>query len=205
MSSKAIMIVDDDLAMTLNLEELLTGGGYEVVGSAHTGEEALEMARRYHPGLVIMDINLGRGMDGIEAAGRLFEEFKIPCIFITGHDERDFIERAKECRPLGYILKPLNERQILADIEIALSEIEARKEWEDFDGNGYPSGFTKKYPELTPAELRVAYQISKEKSTKEAAEALSISETTVQWHRRNIRKKLNLTNRDQNLTQKLRL
>ncbi|MCG6880983.1 MAG: response regulator, partial [Deltaproteobacteria bacterium] len=174
------MIVDDDLSMTLNLEEILTNGGYEVVGSAHTGEAALEMARRYHPDLVIMDINLGRGMDGIEAAGQLLDELKIPCIFISGHDNHDFIERAKECRPLGYILKPVNDRQILADIEIALSEIEARKKWEDFFVTGYPPGFIEKYPDLTPTELRVAYQISNEKTTKEVAEALSISETTVQ-------------------------
>lgn len=205
MSSEKIMIVDDDLSMSLNLEEMLNDGGYSLTPSVHSGKEALRVARKQLPLLVLMDINLGSGMDGIDAAWQLLQELDIPVIFITGHDDPELIERAKVCRPLGYVLKPVSERQLLTDIELAIAEVNARKRSQDFDGNVCPPGFSDKYPDLTPTELRIAYRISQGKSNKEVAEFLNISETTVQWHRRNIRKKLNLTNTGKNLSLKLRL
>ena len=198
--SEVIIIVDDDMAMAMYLEELLAENGYQVAGSASTGEEALEMARKYNPALILMDIELGQGIDGILVAMNLREEFGIPCLFLTEHNDQHLLERAKQCRPLGYILKPLNEKQFLTDIEMALFEARARNRKTDPQDENFPHELPPKYGELTPAELRVAYQIRQGKTSKEIAEILSISETTVQWHRKNIRKKLKLTNTDENLT-----
>ena len=199
MPSKDIIIVDDDVFMNMAMEELLVENNYQVAGSAYTGEEALEMARKYHPALVLMDIKLGKGIDGIQAAMKLREELNIPCIFITGYDDQHLLNRAKQCRPLGYILKPLNEKQFLTDIEMALFEIRARNDETNPPDENFPHKLPPEYGDLTPAELRVVYQIRQGKTSKEAAEILSISEKTVQWHRKNIRKKLKLTNTNENL------
>ena len=198
-----ILIVDDDISMVMYLEELLAENGYQLAGSAHTGKDALEKARKYHPALVLMDIKLGEGMDGIQTAMTLREELGIPCIFITGHDNQHLLNRAKQCRPLGYILKPLNEKQFLTDMEMALFEIRARNGKTDPLDENFPHKLPPEYGDLTPAEIRVAYQIRRGKTSKEVAEILSISEKTVQWHRKNIRKKLKLTNTNENLTTSL--
>ena len=203
--SKSIIIVDDDMFMVMYLEELLAENGYHVAGSACTGEEALEVARKYHPTLVLMDVKLGTGIDGIQTSDNLRKELDIPCIFITGHDDRHLLQRAKQCRPLGYILKPLNEKQFLTDIEMAFFEVDERSREKDPPDEDFPHELPNEYADLTPAELRVACRIRQGKTSKEVAEMLSISETTVQWHRKNIRKKLKLTHTDENLTTSLLL
>lgn len=203
MSSVDIIIVDDDVFLAMDMEELLVENGYQVADPAYSGEEALEMARKYHPALVLMDIKLGKGIDGIQAAMTLREELDIPCIFVTGHGNQRLLNRAKQCRPLGYILKPLNEKQFLTDIEMAFFEIQARNGETDPLNKNFPHKLPPEYDCLTPAEIRVAYRIRQGKTSKEVAEILSVSEKTIQWHRKNIRKKLKLTNTDVNLTTSL--
>lgn len=203
MPSKDIMIVDDDVFMNMAIEELLVENNYQVAGSAYSGEEALEMARRYHPALVLMDIKLGKGIDGIRTAMKLHEELNIPCIFITGHNDQHLLNRAKQCRPLGYILKPLNEKQFLTDIEMAFFEIQERNAETNPPDENFPHNLPPEYGDFTPAEIRVIYRIRQGKTSKEVAEILSISEATVQWHRKNIRKKLKLTHTSENLTTRL--
>ena len=79
-----IIIVDDDISMVMYLEELLVEKGYHLADSTHTGEDGLAMARKCHPALVLMDIKLGKGMDGISGAMILREELSIPCILLQG-------------------------------------------------------------------------------------------------------------------------
>jgi PAS domain S-box-containing protein len=114
------MIVDDEVIIATQLEERLTSLGYDIVGMASTGSEAIEMARELLPDLILMDIVMPGKFDGIAAAKQIQEEFNIPFIFITAYTDRDLIERAKNIEPLGYILKPFQDEQITASIEIAL-------------------------------------------------------------------------------------
>ena len=115
-----IMIVDDEAVITTQLEERLTSMGYEVAGMASSGEESIEMAQRLKPDLILMDIVMRGKIDGIAAAQIIKEKQDIPVIFLTGYTENHFIGRAKHVEPYGYIVKPFQEREIKASIEVAL-------------------------------------------------------------------------------------
>ncbi len=114
-----ILVVDDEATITTQLEERLTRLGYEVVGTASSGEEAVEMAGKLKPDLVLMDIVMPGRLDGIEAAERL-QDKDVPVVFLTAYGDDRFIRRAKRARPYGYIVKPFQENELKANIELAL-------------------------------------------------------------------------------------
>jgi len=115
-----ILVVDDEAIITMQLEERLTAMGYTVAGMAASGEEAVEKARRLRPDLVLMDIVMPGKMNGIEAAKIVSGELDIPVVFVTSYADDAVIEKAKSVRPYGYIVKPFNELEIKAAIEVAL-------------------------------------------------------------------------------------
>lgn len=115
-----VMVVDDEATITTQLEERLTLMGYEVTGSASSGQEAVEMARRTRPDIVLMDIVMPGSLDGIDAAEIIKAELDIPAIFLTAYASQKFVDKAKDVEPFGYIVKPFQEREIKATIEVAL-------------------------------------------------------------------------------------
>ncbi|MGB9247292.1 MAG: response regulator, partial [Methanoregula sp.] len=122
-----ILVVDDEAIITMQLEERLTAMGYTVAGMASSGEDAIEKARRLIPDLVLMDIVMPGKMNGIEAA-KTIAELEIPVVFVTSYADDAIIEKAKQVRPYGYIVKPFNELEIKAAIEVALFRKTAEQE-----------------------------------------------------------------------------
>ncbi|MCK9632250.1 MAG: response regulator [Methanoregula sp.] len=126
-----ILVVDDEAIITMQLEERLSAMGYTVAGMASSGEDAIEKARRLAPDLVLMDIVMPGKLNGIEAAKTIAEEMEVPVVFVTSYADDAIIEKAKQVGPYGYIVKPFNELEIKAAIEVALfrktSEQELRK------------------------------------------------------------------------------
>ncbi len=120
MSSARILIVEDDNLIAEALYHHLRHRGYQVVGQVETGPEAIECAQRLQPDLVIMDIVLAGDMDGIEAATEIGRRVGIPVLYLTAHADTELFERAKLSGPFGYMLKPLNERELELTIEVAL-------------------------------------------------------------------------------------
>jgi PAS domain S-box-containing protein len=119
-----ILVVEDESIIALNLKENLESLGYVVVAVATSGEKAIEKALELHPNLVLMDIRIKGKIDGIKAAQHIWESLSIPVIFVTGHSDRNTLERAKITAPFGYILKPIKERELSVAIEIALQRYE---------------------------------------------------------------------------------
>jgi CheY-like chemotaxis protein/DNA-binding PadR family transcriptional regulator len=115
-----ILVVDDEAIITMQLEERLSAMGYTVAGMAASGEDAVDKARRFRPDLVLMDIVMPGKMNGIEAAKIVTQELDIPVVFVTSYADDKIIEQAKSVRPYGYIVKPFNELEIKAAIEVAL-------------------------------------------------------------------------------------
>lgn len=115
-----ILVVDDEAIITMQLEERLSAMGYTISGMAASGEEAVDKARRLRPDIVLMDIVMPGKMNGIEAAKIISEELDIPVVFVTSYADDNIIEKAKNVRPYGYIVKPFNELEIKAAIEVAL-------------------------------------------------------------------------------------
>jgi CheY-like chemotaxis protein/DNA-binding PadR family transcriptional regulator len=126
-----ILVVDDEAIITMQLEERLSAMGYTVAGMAASGEDAVDKARRFRPDLVLMDIVMPGKMNGIEAAKIVTQELDIPVVFVTSYADDKIIEQAKSVRPYGYIVKPFNELEIKAAIEVALfrkaTELEEQK------------------------------------------------------------------------------
>lgn len=120
MTTNKILIVDDDRTTRKVIELQLKNMGYEVIDSADTANDAIEKVEHNSPQLVLMDINLGKGMDGIETARQIMEKYHIPVVFITAYGTSDNLERAKKVNPAGFINKPVRENDLHANIEIAL-------------------------------------------------------------------------------------
>jgi CheY-like chemotaxis protein/DNA-binding PadR family transcriptional regulator len=123
-----ILVVDDEAIITMQLEERLHAMGYTVVGMAASGEDAIEKARRLSPDLILMDIVMPGRLNGIEAAQVIIGELDIPVVFVTSYADDTIIEKAKQVRPYGYIVKPFNELEIKAAIEVALFRKAAERE-----------------------------------------------------------------------------
>jgi len=115
-----ILIADDEWLTRLEIGEMLTALGYQVVGQAESGQESIDMARELRPDLILMDVVLPGDMNGIHAALKIKAELDIPIIFISGYGDPEYIERAKETEPFGYLMKPFDERGVRAFVEIAL-------------------------------------------------------------------------------------
>ncbi|MGB8891554.1 MAG: response regulator, partial [Methanoregula sp.] len=115
-----ILVVDDEALIAMRLEERLSSLGYTVVGMAASGEDAIDKARSTRPDLVLMDIVMPGRMNGIDSAKIISDELDIPVVFITAYADDEIIKKAKSVRPYGYIVKPINELEIKAAIEVAL-------------------------------------------------------------------------------------
>jgi PAS domain S-box-containing protein len=120
MNHTTVLIVEDEAIVAADLAGKLGQLGYKVVGTVAQGEEAVEMACRLRPQLVLMDIWLKGSMDGIEAADAIRREFDVPVIYLTAHSDAATLARAKLSEPFGYVLKPFEERELSTAIELAL-------------------------------------------------------------------------------------
>lgn len=120
-----VLIVDDEAIICMQLEERLSSLGYEIVGSAFTGPDGVEMAREKRPDIVLMDILMQGEMAGIPAAAEIQNQLNIPIIFITAYTEDLIINRARSVSPYGYLVKPFTENAVKAAIEVALSRYHA--------------------------------------------------------------------------------
>jgi CheY-like chemotaxis protein len=121
MTSYQIIVVEDETIVALDLKNRLTRLGYSVPAMAATGPEAIAVAEKYQPDLILMDIRLQGDMDGIEAAQIIRQRASVPVIYLTAISSPDTINRAKSTGPVGYLVKPFDERDLLALIKSALS------------------------------------------------------------------------------------
>jgi len=117
---KKIMVVEDEAVIALRLEQRLSMMGYEVVALSHSSEDGLEKAREFRPDLILMDIKIPGNIDGIALAKIIRSELDIPVIFLTAFAEDQIIERAKQAEPYGYIVKPFQDQELKAAVEIAI-------------------------------------------------------------------------------------
>ncbi|MCB1173224.1 MAG: response regulator [Leptospiraceae bacterium] len=115
-----ILIVEDNFIASDEVNDRLTALGYTALDSAFNGEEAIAKARSFRPDLILMDINLGEGIDGIEAAQHIQAERDTPIIYLTAYDDEATLERARITDPYAYIIKPFDERELRIAIDIAL-------------------------------------------------------------------------------------
>jgi light-regulated signal transduction histidine kinase (bacteriophytochrome) len=119
-SGARIMIVEDERILALDLAETLDELGYTVAGMASRGEEAIELARRLDPQLILMDVRLDGDVDGIAAAETIRDEHDVPVVFLTAHADDDTLHRATRSEASAYLVKPFKPPDLRCVIEIAL-------------------------------------------------------------------------------------
>ena len=118
--TRRVLVAEDEALIRLDLKEMLEEEGYSVVGEAADGEQAVEMAGRLRPDLVILDVKMPK-MDGIAAAERIAGERVAPVIILTAFSQRDLVERAREAGAMAYLVKPFQKKDLVPTIEMATS------------------------------------------------------------------------------------
>ncbi len=120
MAKVAVLVVEDEAIVSIDLRYKLESLGYRVSAEVRSGEEAVAAASRLRPDVVLMDIGLSGDMDGIDAAAQIRVQSEVPVVFITAHADEATLERAKLTEPHGYLLKPVDSRALQSAVEAAI-------------------------------------------------------------------------------------
>jgi two-component system, sensor histidine kinase and response regulator len=128
MTKARILVVEDEGVVARDIQSQLHAMGYEPVGHAMHGEEALTMTTALRPDLVLMDIQLAGSMDGITAAVAIRDKTQIPVVFLTAFTTDVALDRAKRAQPYGFVIKPFSERELHSALEMALYKCQAEAE-----------------------------------------------------------------------------
>ncbi len=120
MPAETIMIVEDEVVFAMELEEKLDQMGYTVSDVVSSGEGALSKINGTQPDLVLMDIRLDGDLDGIQAAEQIRSLHHIPVVYVTAHSDETTLNRAKITEPVGYLVKPITEKDLRITVEMAL-------------------------------------------------------------------------------------
>lgn len=115
-----VLVIEDENITALEIQTKLESWGYEVIGLAGSGEEAIRLANEHGTDLILADIVLRGDMDGIDAVERISHRFDVPVIYLTAHADADTFKRAKMTKPSGYVIKPFDDTELKYSIEIAL-------------------------------------------------------------------------------------
>lgn len=180
-----IVIADNESIIRMDLKELLEEAGHTVVGEAADGVKAVELTRKHHPDLVVMDIKMPE-MDGITAAKIISNEKLAPVLLLTAFSQKEIVEKAKDSGVLAYLVKPVKEANLFPAIEIALSRFQEFAELERELEEVKTSLATRKILDRAKGILMDTYSLSeseayrriqqysmaKRKSIREVAEAI---------------------------------
>lgn len=120
MNKIKILIVEDEPLIAKDLFYTLQDLNYDPVGTAKNTDEAISLIEEKVPDIVLLDINLEGEKDGFFVAGKLMNTYKIPFIFLSSHSDLNTLQKAKQYLPLGYLVKPIDENDLLACLEVAL-------------------------------------------------------------------------------------
>jgi diguanylate cyclase (GGDEF)-like protein/PAS domain S-box-containing protein len=120
-----LLVVEDERIVALDLKLTLESLGFQVVGTASTQDEAVVLTMSYRPDLILMDINLGKGGDGILAAQEIARFADVPVVFLTAYADSDILRRAEQVAPFGYLVKPVRQRELDATVQMALARVRA--------------------------------------------------------------------------------
>lgn len=157
---KRIVIADDEPITRMDIKEILESSGYNVVGEAVDGFDAIELCRKNLPDLVIMDIKMPL-VDGLAAAKIINDENIAGAVLIlSAYSGSEFIERAKEAQVISYVVKPVDEKNLIPAVEIAISKSEEMKDMKNNVKNAEDKLEARKRIEKAKGLLMDKYKIS---------------------------------------------
>ena len=127
---RRVLVAEDEGLIRLDIVETLSGAGFEIVGEASNGEEAVKLALELEPDLCVMDVKMPK-MDGITAAEKILAELSCAVVMLTAFSQTELVERARDAGAMAYVVKPFTPADLIPAVEIALSrhqEIESLEE-----------------------------------------------------------------------------
>lgn len=126
-ASLRVVVAEDEALIRLDLVEMLTEAGYEVVGQAGDGEAAISITEKEKPDLVVMDVKMPK-LDGISAAERIANQRIAPVVILTAFSQKDLVERARDAGAMAYLTKPFTIEDLMPAIELAVSRFQEIKQ-----------------------------------------------------------------------------
>ena len=194
MSEIRVLVVEDEPLIAEDIRDLLDSMDYEISAHAMSGEEALEELADNTPDIVLLDINLEGEMDGIQVGEILHKEYQLPFVYLTSYANKSTVERAKHTHPMGYIVKPFDEKDLFTSLEIALYNYGQMRKPAKIDLSKLNHRLLS---HLTKKEYEILLDIYEGKTNRLMAEKHFVSINTIKTHVKNIYDKLNVNTRSQ--------
>lgn len=193
MSEIKVLVVEDEPMIAMDIEQTLTNIDFTVSALAHTFASALQQLETNAPDIILLDVNLNDEKDGIDIGTIINEKYKLPFVYLTSYADKITLERAKKTRPAGYIVKPFEEKDLLAGLEIALYNFSTR----DNSQTMLPLSNINKHllSVISDREYDVLVAIYEGKTNQQMADALFVSVNTIKTHISNIYLKLDVASR----------
>jgi DNA-binding NarL/FixJ family response regulator len=182
-----ILLIEDEFIIAKDVKTQLEKNDFASVNIAKNYSTSLNLFNQNTYDLIISDINLNDSIDGVEIITKFSNIKKTPVVYLTAYSDTNIISRAEKTMPFAYILKPYNNNQLKATVNLAILNSNKLK-------NNIPENLqnTEKLNLLTSREKEILIILSTGKLSKEIAELLNITTNTVEQHKKNIRKKLDL-------------
>ena len=194
MKKISVLVIEDNPLIVADIEQCLDNINFTVSGTAYNYADALIQLQSTTPDVVLMDINLGEDKDGIDLGKLIKDCYRLPFVYLTSNTDRITIERAKRTCPSGYIIKPFDERDLLAVIEIALYNFSQQLAASQPVLSLHKINKQIKIP-ITKREFEVLCAIYEGKTNQQMSDLLFVSVNTIKTHIANVYDKLEVVSR----------
>lgn len=202
MTGVRILVVEDEPLIADDIANQLRINDFEISAIAYDYEDAVYELKFNAPDAVVLDINLGTGKTGVDIAEVINEKYGLPFIYLTSYADKETLERAKRTEPLGYVVKPFDERNLIATLEIALYNF-SQKQKSTQPALNLDKINSRILSPLTEREFAVLQQIYEGKSNQQMADSLFVSINTIKTQINSIYLKMEANSRS-SLLAKLR-
>jgi len=194
MSQIRVLVVEDEPLIAEDIRETLDNIDFEVSGVAYDSDTAFDELASNPPDIVLLDVNLGGDVDGIHIAELINKQYRLPFVFLTSYADRVTVDRAKKTRPMGYLVKPFDERDLFTTLEIAIFNFSRAQPKIELDMERINGQLLAK---LTQKEFEILNSIFDGKTNRQMAEEHFISLNTIKTHVKNLYDKLDVHTRSQ--------
>lgn len=192
MSKIRVLVVEDDPLIAEDIREYLTNVDYQVVSVEHDKNGALNALDNTLPDIALLDINLNNVMDGFEIAKYINNKHQIPFLYLTSYSGKSVVDEAKHTKPMGYIVKPFDEGELFASIEVALFNHSQRSKPRYMTREAINN---KLLSQLTQKEYEILLDIYDGKTNKQMTQNHFVSINTIKTHIQNLYTKLDTNSR----------
>ena len=192
MSEIRVLIVEDEPLIAADIESTLNNIDFTVAGMAHNYETALQALKNNTPDIVLLDVNISDEKDGIDIGNFINENYKIPFVYLTSYADKVTLDRAKKTRPAGYIVKPFEDKDLLAGLEIALYNFSTKDTTPTINLATINKHILS---QISDREFDVLLAIYEGKTNQQMADSLFVSVNTIKTHISNLYLKLDVPSR----------